>query len=597
MGEPNSSSGSGSGNGGSATGTTADSYIGSLISLTSKSEIRYEGILYTIDTQNSNIALQDVRSFGTEGRKKDGPQIPPSDKVYDYIIFRGSDIKDLQVKSSPPAQTASQIHSDPAIISLQSQYSQPSQASNAFGPAASGSLPDLGSHGAHSGVPASPFRGAPPLYQATRNLGSWGSQPVPPGANGTGLAMPMYWQGYYGPATGLPHVQQQPLHFQPPPGMPIPPTVQQHLQQSGVLSSLPTGLSTTSEFINSLQQTAASTLHYSESSTGAAPVPVVSTSSTTAAGILSSVMPMSVPSTETLNTTLTPIVSSDHDVSAIVTATTNKPRSVTGSTSSLQAISQTVSVSTPLSLSTSAPPTLVTPGQLLQPGGSVSSLKSQSSTQEHKVPENSSLLSQPVIPATPDSQPQRVSTQPLLPLPTTSSQLRTSQQVNVTFGHSGNNHRGRGRGRGRMAPHASTKFTEDFDFTAMNEKFKKDEVWGHLGKSELKDKVEDGEEDEKTERNSEDEENLRQTSNAKPVYVKDDFFDSLSCDALDRSRNDRRFSEQRKIDTETFGSLPRSRSGRGSRGSGYRGNYRGPYYGGRGNGYSGRGRGGGRTFL
>lgn len=103
----------------------------------SKSEIRYEGTLFAIDTKDSTVTLQNgvlstsalvscsvlsvclslslspcceshahavlscaVRSFGTEDRPA-ASKIAASAEVYEYIIFRGSDIKDLQVRVSP----------------------------------------------------------------------------------------------------------------------------------------------------------------------------------------------------------------------------------------------------------------------------------------------------------------------------------------------------------------------------------------------------------------------------------------------------------------------------------------------------------------
>eukprot|EP00250_Pteridium_aquilinum_P018359 c2404_g1_i1 orf=788-2560(-) len=572
-------------------GGAADSYIGSLISLTSKSEIRYEGILYTVDTANSNIALQDVRSFGTEGRKKDGPQIPSSDKVYDYIIFRGTDIKDLQVKSSPPVRPpqSQQPHHDPAIISLQSQTSPmappiaagniPASAASTATASAAGSTTDGINPGPYSSIPSAGYQAnMPPLYQPYAGIGSWAMPQIPPGTNGT-MGMPMYWPGYYRPPSGISHLQQQsPMPFQGPPSVPG------YLPQSRSLTQqplpAPTSMPTSVAMPDSSQLTS---LPLSTKDSVVISSPDLA-SSNIALPALSSAFQVSTP-LDYASTSALPV--GEEKATAAMMMARVSPQAMAPAISSSHSTGSFIGQSS-MNIPTTA--TALDSTALLNPTKGFD-VQKQPVIFEQLSEEHSTTL-EPILSTASTSQVQSSPNQPLLPLlPLPVNSVRP-KQFNQGYGLHANTmymRRGRGRGRGIGNPQSHSQFMEDFDFTAMNEKFNKDEVWGELGKADFREKGE-GEEDIPEHPQYEEED----FSKVAPVYVKDDFFDTLSCDTFDRGGQVERtkFSEQRKIDTETFGRFSlRSRGGRGGRG-GYRGGSRGGgyYAGGRLAGNGGRGR-------
>ncbi|XP_072800612.1 protein LSM14 homolog B isoform X3 [Vicugna pacos] len=112
--------------------------------------------------RDRSIGWQLVRSFGTEDRPTDRPA-PPREEIYEYIIFRGSDIKDITVCEPPKAQHA--LPQDPAIVQAVG-VSVEGLAPAACSRVCHGS--SLGSGSASSfqpHVPYSPFRGMPPYSQ------------------------------------------------------------------------------------------------------------------------------------------------------------------------------------------------------------------------------------------------------------------------------------------------------------------------------------------------------------------------------------------------------------------------------------------------
>jgi protein LSM14 len=94
-------------------------YIGSRISLISKSDIKYIGTLHEINSDSHTVALESVTSYGTEGRKGNPTEeIPGSDQVYEYIVFRGSDVKELTIVAAPGESEKQKVPDDPAILGV-----------------------------------------------------------------------------------------------------------------------------------------------------------------------------------------------------------------------------------------------------------------------------------------------------------------------------------------------------------------------------------------------------------------------------------------------------------------------------------------------
>ncbi|GAP85556.1 putative g2 m phase checkpoint control protein [Rosellinia necatrix] len=174
-------------------------FLGSRISLISKSDIRYSGILHEINSEESTVSLENVKSYGTEGRRGNpSDEVAASDQIYEYIVFRGSDVKDLRIEQAPAAPKENQpppVPDDPAIVGARTRPT------GAIHPGPPNQIPG------HAGFAQNPY---PPNFYAPP--GQWGRGgpgpgpvpgpgPAPQGFNGMPYPPP---PGWFPPGQGFP---------------------------------------------------------------------------------------------------------------------------------------------------------------------------------------------------------------------------------------------------------------------------------------------------------------------------------------------------------------------------------------------------------
>jgi hypothetical protein len=123
------------------------------------------------------VFVPPVRSFGTEDRETPYP-IMPQPTVYDYILFRGSDIKDIRVVNNVA------IPNDPAIMQMHLPPGQMPQQQNFppqnFPPGGAG--PQMGQFGPFGGMPGMQQGGNMPPQQAQSPVQQGNSSNLAPGS-------------------------------------------------------------------------------------------------------------------------------------------------------------------------------------------------------------------------------------------------------------------------------------------------------------------------------------------------------------------------------------------------------------------------------
>ena len=93
--------------------------VGSLLSLITKAQVRYEGTLVEVDKQERTMNLKQVKSYGTEGRRGGVNEVPPNDNVYPEVTFKVDLIKDFKIvkKAGEDEKPKEEAEEDPAIVS------------------------------------------------------------------------------------------------------------------------------------------------------------------------------------------------------------------------------------------------------------------------------------------------------------------------------------------------------------------------------------------------------------------------------------------------------------------------------------------------